>query len=132
MSDVDAKPLAIDSIPCVTTLSLSPSLRGAKRRSNPALSWLDGLLRFARNDAFNHVHTIIVAVVAAGSPRPCGVAPAQSLRAARRDRRCGWQGSEPAPYRDRRFVRRSIRDAPRRPREMRLRAWRNSKWSTMP
>src|SRR5258708_39274152 len=26
---------------------LSSSLRGAKRRSNPALFWLDGLLRFA-------------------------------------------------------------------------------------
>src|SRR5450759_4154946 len=41
MSDVDAKPFAIDSIP----LSPTPSLRGATRRSNPALFWFDGLLR---------------------------------------------------------------------------------------
>src|SRR6266481_6325028 len=104
MSAVDAKPFAINSTPCAITLTLSPSLRGASRRSNPALFWLDGLLRrFApRNDEFKHVHATTVVAVAvaavavaaaavAGSRRSCAAWQAQSPRAARRGRRYGWR-----------------------------------------
>ena len=71
---------------------------------------------------------IIAAVAAvAGWHRASAAWPARSPRAARRDRRCDWRESAPAPHRDRRSARRSGRDAPRRRRETHRRAWRNSK-----
>src|SRR5437667_8128390 len=50
----------------IRTTTTNPSLRGAKRRSNPTfLMWDDGLLRFARNDGIESVmRTFIRSVIA--------------------------------------------------------------------
>src|ERR1700704_4685706 len=83
--------------------------------------------------AINSIPFALIVAAAVAGLRPAFVAGrAQSPRAARRDRRYDWQESEPAPHRDRRSVGRSIRDAPRRSREMRHPAWRNLSWSTIP
>jgi len=38
---------------------VSPSLRGARRRSNPFFTWRNGLLRFARNDGYKAVQGLV-------------------------------------------------------------------------
>src|ERR1700694_5423351 len=75
---------------------------------------------------------LLLLLLLAGLRPAFAAEPTQSPRAARRDRRYGWQESEPAPHRDRRSARRSIRDAPRRWREMHHPAWQNSSWWRVP
>src|SRR4051794_5372826 len=108
MSDVDAKPLAISSIPYA--LALSPSLRAL--RSNPSIPvWRDGLLRCARNDGMLNIF-IVVAVAVAGWHLASAAWRARSLHSTPRCLRYDWRAPAPARRRGRRFLPRSGRDAP--------------------
>src|SRR5882757_7224973 len=67
----------------------------------------------AKPFAINSVPFCVTVVAVVVDLRPASAAaPAQSPRAAPRDRRYDWQGSEPVPHLDRHSARRSIRDVP--------------------